>query len=160
MKAKEVIFQKFRYLNSRFKKFVTKEKNTTDIEKYENKINKKEGIKMEMVRVSPTELDVQDIKIALDKYPMWVNEAEVIARGLASAGMGSLERQRAEYEASIAKLEEEISKRDSKIRELEAYNKCFARVMTEIRELTCSTIGIETEGTTSGDPVESKKKKV
>lgn len=168
MDIKKSIFKKFEYLNNRFKKIKNKEISTFDSKELieedesdisENKLIKKEENKMEMVRVSPTELDVQDIKSALDKYPMWVNEAEVIARGLASAGMGSLERQKAEYEATIAKMQEEIDKRDSKIKELEAYNKCFARVMTEIRDLTCSTIGIETEGTTNGSPVDTKKKK-
>lgn len=121
-------------------------------------INKKEVISI-MEQFAPTELDVQDMKEALDVYPMWVNESEVIARGLASKGFGSLERQKAEYEEKIATLQSEIEKRESRIKEVEAYNKCYARMLTEIRELTCQAVGIDCTETTTGNPAPKTDKR-
>lgn len=94
-------------------------------------------------KLSAQEQDVQILKEALSRYPMWVNETEVIARGLVSNDIGSLTRVKEEYEKEITKLEEEISEKTSRISELVALNAEYARVLTAIRELTCAEIGIK-----------------
>lgn len=94
-------------------------------------------------KLSAQEQDVQIIKEALSRYPMWVNETEIISRGLVSNGIGSVERVRAEYEAQIEKLNDEIFEKTNRIAELTALNAEYARVLTAIRELTCAEIGIK-----------------
>lgn len=98
-------------------------------------------------KLSPQEQDVQILKECLSRYPMWVNETEIIARGLVSNNIGSIARVREEYEAQIDKLNSEIYEKANRIAELTALNAEYARVLTAIRELTCSEIGIKIDET-------------
>lgn len=108
-------------------------------------------------KLSAQEQDVQLVKEGLSNYPMWVNECEVIARGLVSRGIGSIDRVREEYETKIEKLEEEIFEKGERIAELTALNNEYIRVLTAIRELTCSEIGIKIDETTSPKTSNDKK---
>lgn len=88
------------------------------------------------MKLTDNEQNVQFIKECLSNYPMWVNEIDVIARGLVSRGIGDLKAMQAKYEQII-------SEKDFKIMEQGAQIEVLTGLLTQIREITCREIGIK-----------------
>lgn len=117
-------------------------KNTTKINNKENNGGKN---KMGDQKVRLSEEDVLVIKNRLSEFPMWVNEADVIARGLVARGIGDVEAASRKYEIEIANLKGEIAKRDAEISDMKELVKSYEVLLAEIRETTCRAIGIKIE---------------
>lgn len=108
--------------------------------------------------IIPNEEDVQIILDKLGTYPMWHEEAKLIAHGLTGVGIGSLDRARYYYEQEIEKLNEVIADKDmviaSKEKEIaDLYDKVqfLLSQLTAIRDETY--VSVDLKYTTKGNPV-------